>query len=205
MAKDYWETPCDVVDSFNVNHPFTIDVACEEHNAKAPLALTSAFDHNWADLQAELGGWIWCNPPYSDPTRWVDGIVDFGVRAVMLVNAATSSKWFHKCMANAAEMIVFDGRIAFYDPDIGTLANGNDRSQVAFIFDPMERGDLLRTLSIAVASVQTCRDENGRLDKEAYRVKYGPRHKKSAHRRMVEAFDAAIDAELGDSYEDDEL
>ena len=31
MAKDYWETPWDVVENINRLRPLTIDVVCQEH------------------------------------------------------------------------------------------------------------------------------------------------------------------------------
>ena len=169
MAKDYWETPWDVVENINRLRPLTIDVACQEHNAKCPLALTDALNSDWKATQDLMGGWIWCNPPYSDPSPWVDQFITSGARGVMLVNLAGSAKWFHSALKHASELWVLRGRIGFYDPDVGTITTQNDRSQAVFVFGQHQGGVITR--SIDVNTLQTVRKP------AIYRELYGDKHK----------------------------
>lgn len=155
--KDTWQTPWDIVDNINRDRPLTMDVACDVHNAKAPVAVTDAFNTNWADLHALVGGWVWCNPPYSDPSPWVDAIISYRLPTILLINVASSAKWFHDCIENAGEWWVFKGRIAFVDPDTGLPIGGNDRSQCAFIFDWL--GEPLKTISVDIKTLQTHRKQ----------------------------------------------
>lgn len=46
---------------------FTLDVAAAPHNAKCERFYTRADD----GLQQPWGGRVWCNPPYSNITDWV--------------------------------------------------------------------------------------------------------------------------------------
>lgn len=156
MSKDNWETPWDFIDTVSKDYPIGLDVCTDGSNAKSKTFLTSSLDLPWKPfLQPDT--YVWCNPPYSNVQPWVDKIIKERLPTLLLVNAATSSNWFHEIMSVASEMWVFKGRIAFVDPDIGLPVNGNDRSQVMFVING-RRGNLV-TKSVDVQKVTPYRKD----------------------------------------------
>lgn len=157
MAKDNWETPWDFIDNISHEFPIVLDVCTDGKNAKCQLFFTDSLNKDWhGAVQITGGGYVWCNPPYSDPSPWVTKIIETlnaGTGSLLLVNAMTSSDWFHRALTVCAELWVFKGRIGFVDPDTGKPATSNDRSQVMFVFDP-ERIGQCKTLSVNVSDYQ---------------------------------------------------
>lgn len=134
MSKDNWETPWDMVDILNEEFPLGLDVCTDGKNAKCDMYITDSLNVPWS-VYLESGKYVWCNPPYSNVQPWVDKIVAENLPTLLLVNASTSSKWFHDILKISSEVWVFNGRIAFVDPDTGLPVNGNDRSQVMFVIN----------------------------------------------------------------------
>lgn len=160
MAKDYWETPWDVIKYVSDRFPLVLDVCTDGRNAKTGLFVTNSLIYDWHTIVTmNGGGYIWCNPPYSNPAPFTDKLIETvekGTGSVVLVNAATSSSWFHRVMNASSEVWIPEGRIAFYDPDTGSVANGNDRSQCFFVLDPDRIGER-KLLSIPAKEIQPCR------------------------------------------------
>lgn len=165
MAKDNWETPWDFIDNVSREFPLVLDVCTDGSNAKCSSFITDSLNKDWHSIvQSNGGGFVWCNPPYSDPSPWVNKIITTvhqGTGSLLLVNAMTSADWFHKALTHCSELWVFKGRIAFVDPDTGLPAGGNDRSQVMFIFDPHRIGEC-KTRSVKVSEYQ-------KIKRQAYR------------------------------------
>lgn len=134
MSKDNWETPWDTVDILNKEFPLGLDVCTDGKNAKCDMYLTDSLIVPWS-VYLETGKYVWCNPPYSDVQPWADKIIAENLPTLLLVNASTSSKWFHDILKISSEIWVFKGRIAFVDPDTGLPVNGNDRSQMMFVIN----------------------------------------------------------------------
>jgi phage N-6-adenine-methyltransferase len=160
MAKDNWETPYDFIDNIKQEFPLILDVCTDGKNAKTDLFLCDSLKYDWASIvKINGGGYIWCNPPYSDPTPWANKLVKTvkeGVGSLFLVNAMTSSKWYHIALKHCAELWTFEGRISFIDPDTGKPGKNNDRSQVMFVFDPNKIGQAVNR-SVKVSDYQTHR------------------------------------------------
>lgn len=127
MANDEWETPRWLFDHYNRIFRFTCDVAATKHNALVPGYFMTKDDvdacgnplHGLAD---QWSGRVWCNPPYSDPARWVAkataGIVsndDLDV-VVMLLPVDTSTRWYRDLAQHAV--------IQFLPKRIKFLLNG---------------------------------------------------------------------------------
>jgi len=69
-------------------------------------------------LTAEWGTSTFCNPPYSDTAKWIEKAHKEwkkGKRVVMLINAITDTKAFHKYIYHQAEIRFLQGRIKFVD------------------------------------------------------------------------------------------
>lgn len=126
-----------VVDTFGGN-PIDLDPASNDDAQRRVKAIT----HYTIDddgLSKEWNGRVYLNPPYSQPAAFVSKLVAEvdAMRtdeAVILVNASTSTKWFHHLLQNAYGMCIFAGRLAFHHPTTGKLTKNNRYDQVAFYF-----------------------------------------------------------------------
>tara|TARA_R110002126_G_scaffold133757_2_gene277846 strand:+ start:792 stop:1265 length:474 start_codon:yes stop_codon:yes gene_type:complete len=139
MANDSWATPQNVYDNMNAEFDFVADMAASDYNHKHDIYWTendSSLIINWDEHLN--GGFVWCNPPYSNISPWVDKAIAAqaqGVGTVMLVMADPSVKWFAKAQKYATETrFVTEGRIAFLNN--GVPQSGNEKGSVFFIFAP---------------------------------------------------------------------
>ena len=139
MANDNWATPQAVYDNLNAEFDFCADVAASKDNHKHKNYWTKegdALSMNWHSFVPT--GYVWCNPPYSDISPWVDKAIEAqakGLGTVMLVMADPSVKWFAKAQKYATEIrFVTEGRIAFLND--GVPQSGNNKGSVFFIFAP---------------------------------------------------------------------
>lgn len=107
--SDHWKTPSDIYNSF-INVGF-ID----------PCPFHADFDGLKRVYDNKS---IFCNPPYSQISIWVDYLLDLfdnhGCDFVLLVPARTDTKWFHKLLARREFDIKFyKGRLHFNDSKQG--------------------------------------------------------------------------------------
>jgi len=58
-------------------------------------------------------GVVWCNPPYSDPARWIEAIDELGATALVLTNTATATRWYQRALRACDSALLFRQRIAF--------------------------------------------------------------------------------------------
>lgn len=114
-------TPLSLFHDLNMRFRFTLDVAATAENAKC----VEFFDREKNGLiQSWAGHRVWCNPPYSDITPWVERAWDEGRMAecvVMLLPAnRTEQKWWQKLVEPHRERWVrtefLPGRINFGVP-----------------------------------------------------------------------------------------
>lgn len=61
-------------------------------------------------------GLVYVNPPYSDPAPWVEKAAHEGAEVVLLLPAATGTRWWHKYVKMADVILFWEGRIKFLDP-----------------------------------------------------------------------------------------
>lgn len=112
--SDEWETPAWFFDRMNERFHFDMDVACTEQNAKCAVHFTEKED----GLKQKWKGTVWCNPPYSNITPWVQKAVaemENGVTTVMLTPARTDVQWFHRYVykKDGIDIEFIEGRIIF--------------------------------------------------------------------------------------------
>jgi phage N-6-adenine-methyltransferase len=117
-----WYTPPTYLDSARqVMGGFDVDPASSQV-AQEQVRATSYFTRDDDGLAQPWTGKVWCNPPYCDADKFVDKLlaeIKAGrtTEAVLLVNAYSDTRWFHKA-AHAAAAICFTlGRIRFETPD----------------------------------------------------------------------------------------
>ncbi len=117
MSKsDEWETPQTLFDTLNEEFHFTLDPCATEENCKCKKYFTQNEDgllQNWG------GERVFCNPPYSQISKWVkkayqEGKKDYAV-VVMLIPARTDTRYFHDYIYNRSEVRFIKGRLKFGD------------------------------------------------------------------------------------------
>lgn len=116
------------------------DAAADHGNALCARYLTE--QDNALAVDWESYGAIWCNPPYSAITPWVEKAAE-QCRAqnqpiVMLLPADTSTGWFSLALQSVDEVrLITDGRLAFINSATGKPGkNGNSKGSLLFIWRP---------------------------------------------------------------------
>jgi len=147
-ASEHWGTPDPVANGIQaVWGIFDLDAAASKDNAKAE----EWFDEEEDGLKQSWFGVTFCNPPFNlkkkmrvDPwiakarheTERTEG--DLCRRAILLVPARTSNRWWHEHVMGVAAYVIFvKGRIKFTLPGKKNCATF---PSVIIIFDPETRG-----------------------------------------------------------------
>ena len=140
--KDCWQTPLWVFDALDMEFGFWLDAASSERNALCANFLTERDD----SLSREWNsyGAIWCNPPYSDISPWVEKAAEQCMAqrqpVVMLLPADISTGWFSAAMQTADELrLIPDGRIQFVPVTDGGKRKSNPKGSVLFIWRPFTK------------------------------------------------------------------
>lgn len=109
-GTDEWETPQDTFDALDKEFHFTLDPCSTDENAKCKYHFTEKED----GLKRSWGGEIvFCNPPYSQITKWVQKASEERTTTVMLIPARTNTKWFHKYIYHRTEIRFIKGRLKY--------------------------------------------------------------------------------------------
>lgn len=142
--SDEWETPQELFDALNKVFDFDLDVCATSENAKCGDYF--GFDSDYpCGLTAQWGrGICWCNPPYSEISKWVDkALSETLAETVMLLPNRTCTKWWHKLNDHqAVKMYPIKGRLKF----------GNSKNSAPFpsviVHIKFDRADdLLKTIA----------------------------------------------------------
>lgn len=112
-----WCTPQYLFDYLDHEFHFVLDAAATENTKKCDLCYTpdhSGLDHSW-----NVGGSVFCNPPYGRSIgKWVKKAFEeskTGVTIVLLIPARTDTSYFHDYIYGKAEIRFLKGRIHFTD------------------------------------------------------------------------------------------
>lgn len=144
VLKDAWETPPEVVRFWaERGYRFTLDVAANANNAKAPEYFTEeqdALKQCW-----KTTGAVWCNPPYSKIEPWIlkasEEAALNDVTTVMLVPASTDAAWYKRALLSCASIcLVTRGRIPFINAATGKPVKNNTRGSVFLIWHGRNMG-----------------------------------------------------------------
>lgn len=138
--KDRWQTPIEIFSALDVEFGFYLDAAADHSNALCARYLTE--QDNALVVEWESYGAIWCNPPYSAPTPWVEKAAE-QCRAqnqpvVMLLPADPSVGWFSLALQSVDEVrLITDGRLSFINAETGQPGkNGNNKGSMLLIWRP---------------------------------------------------------------------
>lgn len=135
MANDLWATPKYIFDWLDREFHFTIDCAANEINTKCKRWYDeecNSLKQFWSDWDNEVR---WLNPPYSNPSLWVQKAYEEslkGCTVVCLLPSDTSTKWFHEWVIGKAEVRFVQGRICFECPDGNGGYNPNFKNSPTF-------------------------------------------------------------------------
>jgi len=105
--NDKWATPKTLYDKLNAEFHFDFDPCPIDWKSGDPDGLT-----------IDWGASTFCNPPYSNTADWIKKAHDEwlkGRQVVMLINAITDTKAFHKYIYNKATLRFIEGRVKFVD------------------------------------------------------------------------------------------
>lgn len=113
-ASCEWETPQDIFDSLDAEFHFTLDPCATDENHKCRKYYTKARD----GLIQDWGGQtVFCNPPYSEISAWVEKAFRESRKdktiVVLLIPARTDTKYFHDFIYQRAEIRFVRGRLKF--------------------------------------------------------------------------------------------
>ena len=123
-----WETPQSLFDSLNERFHFTVDGAATKFNSKAPRFFEDGLLANWDNER------VFCNPPYSAITLWVEKGASSRGLSVFLIPSRTDTKWFHKYIYKnpRVEIEFIKGRLKF-----GGAHNSAPFPSMVVVFNPM--------------------------------------------------------------------
>lgn len=130
--KEYIESARKVLGTIDVD-PASSDIAQETVNAGVYFTKDdSGLDQDWY-------GNVWLNPPYSHPeietftSKIVCHYAENDINAIVLVNNATDTAWFHEMLNECSSICLTKGRINFVSSD-GTPGLAARQGQVFFYF-----------------------------------------------------------------------
>ena len=140
--RDSWRTPPALFAAINAEFRFIGVAAAAPQNALCSRFLTeqqNSLETDWLQYFCRTG-FVWCNPPYSDITPWVNKATEEcakGVGTVMLVPADTSVGWFKAAQQACTEVrFITGGRLSFIRADTGKPVNGNNKGSMLIIWNP---------------------------------------------------------------------
>ena len=113
--SDIWAIPKDFFNSLNAEFNFTLDPCALPENAKCKKFYTPEQNGLNQDWSGEI---VFCNPPYSEVSKWVEKAYSEakrGAKTVMLIPSRTDTKWFHEFIYQKHEIRFVKGRLKFGD------------------------------------------------------------------------------------------
>ena len=112
--SDEWETPQTLFDELNEEFRFNLDPCATQSTAKCEKYFTAddnGLTHSWGGYR------VFCNPPYSEISKWVEKCYREGVKdntlVVMLIPSRTDTRYFHDFIYQRAEIRFVRGRVKF--------------------------------------------------------------------------------------------
>ena len=112
--SDEWETPQWIFNKLNDEFCFNLDPCGNKENHKCE----TYFDKEQDGLSKNWGGCrVFCNPPYSQISKWVEKCYresrEDKTLVVLLIPSRTDTRYFHDFIYNRAEIRFVKGRLRF--------------------------------------------------------------------------------------------
>ncbi|AOM39596.1 phage N-6-adenine-methyltransferase [Xenorhabdus hominickii] len=146
--KDLWQTPLPLFKALDLEFKFTLDAAASAQNTLCAHYLTeqdNALECDWVSHGA-----IFCNPPYSNITPWVEkAAIECQKQlqpVVMLVPSDTSVRWFKLALKTVDEVrFITGGRISFIPAERKIKGKSNTKGSMLLIWRPFVTSPRLLT------------------------------------------------------------
>ena len=119
VSTDDWYTPPSLFEDMDIE--FDIDVAAPPGGVPW-IPAKRYFTENDDGLAQPWEGFVWCNPPYSAPTKWLDKIRLHG-NGIILVRADLSSGGYYRALSDADYLHVPQGRLQFVNGHGGATSS----------------------------------------------------------------------------------
>jgi len=108
---DEWYSPAFVFNSLNT--VFDLDVCHPPRPTNVPCDMYYTKEDN--SLEKDWHGFVWMNPPYSNPKPFVQKWLEHGDGLALLPMA--KSKWFNELMESEASFVLLPFNMKFEDED----------------------------------------------------------------------------------------
>ena len=126
--SDNWLTPPEIYNPLMAEFTFNYDPCPIDWKVGDPDG-----------LHTEWGSSTFCNPPYSGTALWIEKAYNEwkkGKTIVLLINAITDTKAFHKYIKGNAEIRFIEGRIKFINPEQPDKRTPNVKPSIVCVFRP---------------------------------------------------------------------
>lgn len=138
--SDSWCTPEEVLRCvYETMGDIDLDPCSNPHSQVAATTewtiTDDAFSKDWSGYKR-----IYCNPPYSNPGRWLQRCRDahaLGAEVIVLVKCDPSVRWWNRHMWTATAIAFWSKRIAFVSQ--GTTVAGNNFASALGYWGPRFR------------------------------------------------------------------
>ena len=118
VSTDDWYTPPAIFVA--MGETFDLDV-CSPPGGVPWIPAKRFYTETDNGLTEPWEGFVWCNPPYSAPTPWLDRIAEHG-NGIILVRADLSSGGYYRALTKATSLHVPRGRLQFVNGHGGRTA-----------------------------------------------------------------------------------
>lgn len=112
--SDEWATPQELFDELNKEFNFDLDPCATSENHKCDRYYTMESD---GKAQKWGGCRVFCNPPYSQISEWVEKAFretrNDNTLVVLLIPSRTDTRYFHDYIYQRAEIRFIKGRVKF--------------------------------------------------------------------------------------------
>ena len=114
--SDEWSTPKALFDELNEEFGFTLDPCSTDNNHLCDKYYTV---HENGLEQSWKGERVFCNPPYSEISKWCEKAFyeskNPNTLIVMLIPSRTDTRYFHDYILHRTEIRFVKGRLKFGD------------------------------------------------------------------------------------------
>lgn len=114
--SDEWATPQNFYDEINKEFNFNLDPCSTKENHKCEMYYTieeNGLEKNWGGYR------VFCNPPYSQISKWVEKAFyetkKDNTLVVLLIPSRTDTRYFHDYIYQRSEIRFVKGRLKFGD------------------------------------------------------------------------------------------